>query len=74
VYYVDGFLNTEPSVHTWYEAYLIVVNVGSDVFLDLICVHFFWSIFVSIVISEIGLQLRQKCSEFKLLPGGLSLL
>jgi hypothetical protein len=29
--YIDGFLYTEPSLHPWDEAYLIVVNDCFDV-------------------------------------------
>jgi hypothetical protein len=34
--FVDGFLYTEPSLHPWDEAYLIMVTDCFDVFLDLI--------------------------------------
>ena len=40
VYYIDGFLYVEPSLHPWDEAYLIMVGDFSDVFLDLICQQF----------------------------------
>ena len=32
--YVDGFPYTEPSLHLWDEAHLIVVNDCFDIFLD----------------------------------------
>ncbi|ERE72548.1 hypothetical protein H671_5g14947 [Cricetulus griseus] len=38
--YIDGFLYVEPSLHPWDEAYLIMVDDFSDVFLDLICQYF----------------------------------
>jgi hypothetical protein len=34
--YVNGFSFIEPSLHSWDEAYLIMVNDGFDVFLDLV--------------------------------------
>ena len=37
---VDRFLYVEPSLHIWDEADLIVVDDGSDVFLDSICQYF----------------------------------
>jgi hypothetical protein len=37
---VDGFSYMEPSLHPWHEAYLIVVNDGFDMFLDLVCRNF----------------------------------
>ena len=43
--YSDGFLNTEPSLHLWDDAYFIMIN-GFDVFLDLVCknfIQYFWS-------------------------------
>jgi hypothetical protein len=36
VNYVDGFPYIEPSLHLWYEAYLIMANHHFDVFLDLV--------------------------------------
>ena len=38
--YVNGFSYTEPSLHPWDEAYLIVVNDGFDMFLDSVCKNF----------------------------------
>ena len=38
--YIDGFPYIEPSLHPWDEAYLIVVNYSSDVFLDLVAQDF----------------------------------
>ena len=35
--YVDIFLYVEPSLHLWDEADLVMVDDGSDVFLDPIC-------------------------------------
>jgi hypothetical protein len=40
VYYIDGYSYIEPSLHLWDEAYLILVNNGFDVFLDLLCENF----------------------------------
>ena len=37
---IDGFPFTEPSLHSWDEAYLIMVNDCFDVFLDSICENF----------------------------------
>ena len=54
LYYFDGFSYTEPSLYTWDEAYLIVVNHGFDVFLDLVCENFI--IFASIFMSDIGIK------------------
>ena len=39
--YVDGFSYRKSSRHLWDEAYLIVVNDGFDVFLDLVCENFY---------------------------------
>jgi hypothetical protein len=38
--YVKGFLYIKPTFHSWDEAYLIVVNDGIDVLLDLVCKNF----------------------------------
>jgi hypothetical protein len=38
--YFDGFPYIEPSLNPWDEAYLIMINDGFDVFLDLVCEHF----------------------------------
>ncbi|ERE73800.1 hypothetical protein H671_5g13912 [Cricetulus griseus] len=35
--YIDGFSYAELSLHPWNEAYLIMVDDFSDVFLDSIC-------------------------------------
>jgi hypothetical protein len=52
--YIGGFLYTEPSLHPWDEAYLIMVNNGFDVFLDLVVKNL--SIFASIFIKEFGVK------------------
>jgi hypothetical protein len=33
--YVNGFSYIEPNLHLWDEAYLIMLNYGFDVFLEL---------------------------------------
>ena len=38
--FIDRFLYVELSLHLWNEADLIIVDDGSDVFLDLICQYF----------------------------------
>ena len=38
--YTDGFLYVEPSLHPWHEAYLIMVDNFSDMFLDPIREYF----------------------------------
>ena len=38
--YIDKFSYVEPSLHLWDEANLIMVDDGSDVFLDMICKYF----------------------------------
>ena len=38
--YVNGFSYIKPTLHPWDETYLIVVNDGFDVFLDLVCKNF----------------------------------
>jgi hypothetical protein len=38
--YVDGLLYIGPILYPWDEAYLIVVNDGFDLFLDLVCKNF----------------------------------
>jgi hypothetical protein len=40
VAYIDGFLDIEPSLHPWDEAYIIMVDDHSDVFLDLVYENF----------------------------------
>ena len=32
--YIDGFQYTEPSLHPWHDAYLIMADYQFDVFLD----------------------------------------
>ena len=46
--YIDGFSYIEPSLHPWDEAYLIMVNGGFDVFLDLVCENFIEYFFIDI--------------------------
>jgi hypothetical protein len=53
--YVDEFPYTEPSLHPWNEAYLIMVNDRFAVFLDSICKNLL-SNFASIFISDIVLK------------------
>jgi hypothetical protein len=50
------FSYIEPTMHSWDEAYLIMLNDVFDVFLDCVCKNFFLSIFASIFISEIDLK------------------
>jgi hypothetical protein len=38
--YVNGFSYIKPILNPWDEAYLIVVNDGFDMFLDLVCKNF----------------------------------
>jgi hypothetical protein len=40
VNYVDEFSYIEPSLHSWDEAYLIIVDDHFDMFLDLVCKNF----------------------------------
>jgi hypothetical protein len=37
---IDGFSNTEPPLHPFDEAYLIMVDDVFDVVLDLVCEYF----------------------------------
>jgi len=39
--YVDGFLYIEPSLHSWDEAYLIMMDDSFDVFLDSVSKNLF---------------------------------
>ena len=39
VNYIDGFSYFEPSLHPWDEAYLILLDNFSDVFLDSVIHH-----------------------------------
>ncbi|ERE89116.1 hypothetical protein H671_1g2571 [Cricetulus griseus] len=52
--YIDGFLYVETSLHPWDEAYLIIVDDFSDVFLDSIP-NILLSIFASMFMRDIGL-------------------
>ena len=42
--YVNGFSYVESTLHPWDEAYLILVNDGFDMFLDLVCQNFIESL------------------------------
>ena len=53
--YVDGFLYIETSLHPWDEAYLVMMDVCFDVFLDSVA-RIILSIFALIFIREIGLK------------------
>jgi hypothetical protein len=55
VSYIDGFPNIEPSLHSWDEAYLIMMDDCFDVFLDSVCKNLI-EYFSSIFIREIGLK------------------
>ena len=60
---IDGFPYIEPSLYPWDEAYLTMVNDGSNVFLDSVCKNFIeytrwklvWSSFSFFVESLCGL-------------------
>jgi hypothetical protein len=36
----NGLLYIDPTLHSWDEAYLVMVNDGFDVFLDSVCKNF----------------------------------
>jgi len=38
--YVVGFQHSEPFLHHWDEAYLIMMDDHFDMFLDLVCENF----------------------------------
>jgi hypothetical protein len=40
VYYVNGFSYIKPTLHTWDEAYLLMVNDTFVVFLNSVCKNF----------------------------------
>ena len=46
--YIDAFLYMEPFLHPWDEAYLIMVNDNSTMFLDLVCKNFIEYICINI--------------------------
>jgi hypothetical protein len=46
--YVDGFPYIKPSLHPWYEAYLVVMDDSFDVFLDSVCKNFFFHFLLGI--------------------------
>jgi hypothetical protein len=52
--YIDRFPYTEPSLHPWDEAYLIMVNNNFNIFFDSACNKFI--IFAGIFMREIGLK------------------
>jgi hypothetical protein len=53
--YIDGFSYIKPSLHSWDEAYLIMMDECIDVFLDSVCKDFL-SILALIFMREIGLM------------------
>jgi hypothetical protein len=61
--YVEGFLYIKPSLHSWDEAYLVMVDDPFDVFLDSFT-RILLSIFILIFIREI-------CVKFSFLVGSL---
>jgi hypothetical protein len=52
--YVNRFSYVDPSMHLWNEAYFIMVDDFSEVFMHLAC-RCFKSIFASMSMREIGL-------------------
>ena len=52
--YADGFPYIEPSLHSWDEAYLIMMDDCFDMFLDSVCKHVIE--YFCIIIREIGLK------------------
>ena len=38
--YIDRFADVEPALHLWDEAYLIIMDNFSNVFLDSVCQYF----------------------------------
>ncbi|ERE83492.1 hypothetical protein H671_2g6668 [Cricetulus griseus] len=58
--YIDGFSYVEPSLHPWDEAYLIMVDDFSDMFLDSIH-QYFIEYLASMFMRDIGLD--QSCVD-----------
>jgi hypothetical protein len=54
VYYIYWFAYVEPPLHSWDEAYLVVVYDLFDVLLNLVCPIILLMIFASMFIKEIG--------------------
>ena len=46
--YIDGFSFVESSLYLWDEAYLIMVDDISDVFLNLVCQYFIESFYINV--------------------------
>ncbi|ERE83737.1 hypothetical protein H671_2g6499 [Cricetulus griseus] len=46
--YIDGFLYVEPCLHPWDEAYLVMMDDFSDVFLDLICQYCIENFYINV--------------------------
>jgi len=55
--YVDRFLYIEPSLHPWDKVYLTMLDVVFDVLFWIQFVSILLSIFVSMLIREIGMKL-----------------
>jgi hypothetical protein len=53
--YIDGFPYTEPSLHSWGKAYLIMVNNHFDVFFNQFILGEFYY-FCIVIVREIGLK------------------
>jgi hypothetical protein len=54
LYYIYLFAYFGPSLHSWDETNLVMVNDLSDMLLDWVC-HYFFEDFASMLIEEIGL-------------------
>ena len=46
--YIDGFAYVEPALHLWNEAYLIIMDNFSNVFLESVCQDFFENFCVNV--------------------------
>jgi hypothetical protein len=61
--YLDGFSYIEPSMHSWDDTYLILMDDVFDVFLDLVC-EYFIEYFSLMFIITIGLKFSFLAASF----------
>ena len=62
--YIDRFAYVEPSLHLWDEAYLIIMDNFSNVFLDSVCQDFIENLSLLFVILE---KLNKKTNLMKII-------
>jgi hypothetical protein len=65
--YIDGFSYVEPSLHSWNEAYFIMMDDHFDMFLDAVCENFikYFCIYGHLIFDKGARTIQWKTQHFK---------